>query len=155
MHKTSNRETLAAAMPAIMRHEGTWEGIYRRIDLDGAIVDRHRARIICTFPESGPYAYIQYNEFTWDDGRTQRAELPGILRDGKIWWDLPTFSGYAWETLDGVLLLHLTRKDEPGATFIEAIVLAPDGRSRARTWHWFKSGRLYQRTLCDEARLPD
>ena len=49
-------------------------------------------------------------------------------------------------------MLRLERKDVPGASFTEVIVLGGDGKSRARTWHWFIDGELYQRTLCDEWR---
>ncbi len=142
--------TLAEAMPTILRHRGTWEGVYRHVDAEGALIDRHRTRIICEFPETGPYAYVQHNLFMWDDGREFQAELPGVFRDGRLWWDVPTFHGYAWETLDGVILLNLTRKDEPNANFFEMIVLGAGGEHRARTWQWFRDGRLFKRTLCDE-----
>jgi hypothetical protein len=144
---------LLAAMPTILRHAGVWEGIYRHLDQDGREIDLHRVRIVCEFPQSGPFAYIQHNHFMWDDGRELKADLPGVLRDGKLWWDLPTFSGYAWETDDGILLLNLSRKDEPGANFFEMITLGATGEHRSRTWQWFKNGRLYKRTLCDEWRV--
>jgi hypothetical protein len=142
-----------AAMPGMLQHEGMWEGVYRHLDADGALVDTHRTRIVCEFPPDGPWAYVQHNHFTWDDGREVRAELPAVYRDGRLWWDVPTFSGSAWETHGGVLMLHLDRKDEPGAFFVEMITLAPGGARRARTWHWFREGALYRRTLCDEVRV--
>ncbi len=141
---------LARFMPTILRHAGIWSGMYRHIDAAGALLDEHQATVRCSFPTEGPYAYIQYNHFVWADGREHRVELPGILRDGKLWWDLPTFHGCCWESNDGILLLSLERKDEPGARFFEMIVLGDTGTHRARTWHWFKDGRLYKRTLCDE-----
>jgi hypothetical protein len=144
---------LSDVMPTILRHAGVWEGVYRHVDTTGALIDQHRTRVRCEFPSSGPYAYIQYNHFLWDDGRELKAELPGVLRDGKLWWDTPTFHGYSWETDDGILLLNLTRKDEPGAHFFEIITLGSTGDYRARTWQWFKDGRLYKRTLCDEQRV--
>jgi hypothetical protein len=33
------------------------------------------------------------------------------------------------------------------------ITIGETGDHRARTWHWFKHGRLYKRTLCDERRI--
>ena len=89
----------------------------------------------------------------WDDGRDYRATLPGVLQGDRLYWDLPTFAGTAWETHDGILLLNLSRKDEPGANFFEMITLGATGQHRARTWQWFKDGRLYKRTLCDEWRV--
>lgn len=153
MAGTGNRARLAAVMPTILKHEGVWEGVYRHVDAEGAPLDMHKVRIRCEFPEEGPHPYIQHNHFMWDDGRDYRATLPGVLEGDRLFWDLPTFSGTAWETHDGILLLNLTRKDEPGANFFEMITLGATGRHRSRTWQWFKDGRLYKRTLCDEWRV--
>jgi hypothetical protein len=139
-------------MPTLLSHEGLWEGEYRHVAADGELLDEHRVRIRCEFPDSGDYAYLQHNHFIWADGREHRVTLPGVLRDDRLWWDVNTFSGYAWETLDGILLLNLKRKDEPGANFYEMITLGSDGRHRARTWQWFRDGKLYKRTLCNEWR---
>lgn len=50
-------------------------------------------------------------------------------------------------------MLKLDRKDIPGAYFLEVIILSENNIDRARTWHWFKDGQLFQRTLCDERRV--
>ncbi|MEL7030154.1 MAG: hypothetical protein AAGL49_13325 [Pseudomonadota bacterium] len=140
-------------MPAVYRHKGLWTGVYRHVDVEGRTLDLHRATVDVTFPDEGPYDYIQKNHFVWQDGRETRAELPGVYRDGRLWWDTETFSGSAWQTEEGVVMLHLLRKDEPGASFTEVIIMGETGRHRARTWHWFQGGRLYKRTLCDEERV--
>ena len=82
-------------------------------------------------------------------------ELPGVYREGRLWWDTETFHGSAWETHDGMILLNLERKDDPGARFFEIIVMGETGKHRARTWHWFKDGKLFKRTLCDEWRVDE
>ena len=148
----NHRDAIARVMPALLKHEGSWEGTYRVIDRNGRTIDSHASRVECEFPQTGPYAYVQRNRFTWPDGREFRAEFGGELRDGRLWWDTDRFSGYAWTTRDDVVLLTLDRKDRPGERFTEIIVLAPDGSHRARTWHWIRDGVLYQRTLCDERR---
>lgn len=147
------RKTLMQVMPSLLQHEGLWEGIYRHVDADGRLIDQHSASVCCELPDDGQFAYIQHNHFTWPDGREHRAVLPGILRDEKLWWDVETFHGYSWETDDGILLLNLTRKDEPGANFFEMITLGNTGEFRSRTWQWFRDGKLYRRTLCDERRV--
>jgi hypothetical protein len=145
--------------PAMRAHEGVWTGIYTHLDAGGAEVDRHRARVVCEFPpgaqtgaETGaePF-YIQHISFTWPDGRVREDRFDGWIEGARIVFDTPSFTGAAWESGD-LVLLHLDRKDEPGAYFVEIIVLAPGGKSRARTWHWFKDGALIRRTLCDEVR---
>ncbi len=140
-------------MPAMLAHKGTWEGVYTHIDEAAQPLDQHATTVICEFPEKGPYAYIQRNHFRWEDGREYRAELPGIFKNDRLWWDTDTFHGSAWQTHDGLILLNLFRKDEPGANFVEIIAMGGDGFHRSRTWHWFKDGKLYKRTLCEEKRV--
>jgi hypothetical protein len=144
---------LARLMPSLARHAGTWEGRYRHLDAEGRLIDSHQARVVCEFPAHGQHVYIQHNHFIWDDGREVRATLPGILRGDRLFWDTPTFSGHSWESHDGIILLNLDRKDEPGANFFEMITIGKTGEHRARTWHWFRDGRLFKRTLCDERRI--
>lgn len=136
-------------------HAGIWQGTYTHMDETAQILEQHQARVTCEFPTTGPYVYIQHNVFTYEDGREYRAELPGVFRDGRLWWDTKTFHGSAWETHDGLILLNLTRKDVPGAIFFEVIMMGDTGEHRARTWHWFKEGKLYKRTLCDERRIKE
>ena len=151
--KTDQISAFRNAMPAMLAHKGQWKGTYRHLDDQGNIIDQHRSDVICEFPDNGPYAYIQYNHFTWPDGRESRSELPGVYRENRLWWDTETFRGCAWETHDGLVLLNLERKDEPGARFFEIIIMGETGDFRSRTWHWFKQGRLYKRTLCEETRM--
>lgn len=155
MPLSAKKSNLATLMPAMLRHTGTWQGTYLHQDVNGATLDKHNARVICEFPESGEYAYIQHNLFTWEDGSQQEYTLPGRLKDNKLWWDTPTFSGCAWQTDYDVILLNLSRKDEVGAHFFEMITLGDTGQFRSRTWQWFKDGKLYKRTLCDEQKVSD
>jgi hypothetical protein len=143
----------AAAMPNMIRHQGEWEGNYRHLDRDGALLDEHRMWTWCEFPDEGPFAYVQHNRLSWDDGRTATYEFGGVYRDERLYWDTDRFSGYGWETAEGTLMLKLDRLDVPGAYYIEMINIAPDNQTRARTWQWFKDGRPWKRTLCDEWRV--
>lgn len=143
----------AAAMPNMLRHAGEWDGTYTHIARDGTVIDRHRTWTRCEFPTDGDIAYVQSNRMTWDDGRIVERSFGGAFRDGLLHWDTERFAGTGWETREGVLMLRLDRKDEPGMHFIEMIVLSDDGRTRARTWHWFEHGVPTRRTLCDEWRI--
>lgn len=140
-------------MPALLDHEGLWHGAYRHVDAKGGLLDEHASEVRCEFPQAGEHAYVQHNRFTWPDGREVTSTLPGVLKHDRLYWDTEAFSGYAWQTEEGVIMLRLDRKDEPGVHFIEAIVLAhPTALERARTWHWFENGALIRRTLCHEHR---
>lgn len=137
--------------PAMRAHEGVWTGTYTHLEASGVVIDQHQARVVCDFPPGGDPFYVQHITFTWPDGRVRRDRFDGRIDGDRIVFDTPTFSGAAWESGD-LVLLHLDRKDEPGAYFVEIIVPAPGGASRARTWHWFQDGALIRRTLCDEVR---
>ena len=150
----SNRDRVEEAIPALLAHEGVWSGTYRVVDLKGKIVEQHESRVECIFPEDGEFHYVQRNRFTWPDGRVRVVEFGGTLDGERIFWDTRTFKGYGWATRDGVILLTLDRKDVKRASFTEIIVMGANGDNRARTWHWFRDGALYQRTLCDEHREP-
>lgn len=145
--------TFREAMPAMVAHEGEWLGTYRHVDLAGETVDLHETWTRCEFPDGGPYAYVQYNRLTWPDGRTLERSFGGTFRDGRLWWDTDRFYGHGWQTDEGVVLLRLDRRDEPGIHFVEMISLSADGATRARTWQWFRDGTPFRRTLCDEKRI--
>ncbi|MCG8421630.1 MAG: DUF3598 domain-containing protein [Proteobacteria bacterium] len=140
-------------MPLLARHAGEWKGTYLHVDADATIIDQHRSHLICTFPEDGPHQYFQTNIYEWRDGRREKFDFPAIYRDRRIWWDTERIVGSAWEIDENTIVLTWTRKDLPGASLYEMIQLCPEGHHRARTWHWFKDGELYQRTLIKEERF--
>ncbi len=152
----ANRADIEKWMPALLAHEGRWQGEYQTVDLDGNLVDQHRSQVECDFPTTGPWHYVQRNRFDWADGKSYEVEFGGCLEvtetGPRVAWDTETFVGFGWVTEGDIVMLRLDRKDQPGVQFTEAIILAPDGRSRARTWHWFGGQGLIQRTLCNERR---
>ncbi len=149
----NNRAALKAAMPAMLLHDGWWDGWYRHFDADGTPIDAHKVKTYCEFPDSGDAHYVQHNWLSWDDGRSEVYEFDGRLDGQYLRWNTERFSGYCWQTNEETLMLKLDRLDEPGAYYVEMINIAPDGQSRARTWQWFKDGRPWKRTLCDEWRI--
>ena len=145
--------SLLQLYPDMISHEGIWEGEYIHIDLSGNILDQHRCRIECVFPKQGEIVYIQKNEFNWADGRKFQVEFDGTMKGNKLYWNTETFEGYGWSVNENIFVLELDRKDEPGVSFTEMIVLADNKKHRARTWHWFKEGKCFKRTLCNESKI--
>jgi hypothetical protein len=141
-------------MPLLARHEGVWEGTYRYYDSSGKLVDEHKSRLLCRFPESGPYPYHQTNIYTWADGRTEVREFPAEYRDGRIWWDNELIQGWAAElNLDDKgrsVVLYWQRTGDPDLYLYEMIQMSDDGKKRCRTWHWIRSGELETRTAIEE-----
>jgi hypothetical protein len=146
-------------MPLLASGEGVWEGWYRYYDaMTGELTDAHRSRLICRIPEDGkPSDYHQTNHYYWADGRVETREFPANYRDGRIWWDNDLINGWAaaMQPDDNHLstCLNWVRKDEPGIYLYEMIQVDKAVQNRARTWHWFRDGKCYQRTLIDEVRV--
>ena len=147
------------AMPILARHEGIWEGWYRYYDAGGTKIDEHRSRLICRFPDDGPFAYHQTNVYQWEDGRHETRDFPAVYRDGRIWWDNELIAGWAAEVgLDEhkrSVMLHWVRKNEPGTYLYEMIQISDCGRFRQRVWQWIEGGRVRMRTLIDEERVSN
>jgi uncharacterized DUF497 family protein len=47
------------------------------------------------------------------------------------------------------------RHDTPDAYLYELIVINQTNDQRSRTWHWFRDGVIYQRTLIEESKISD
>lgn len=145
-------------MPLLARHEGTWEGTYRFISPQLVVRDQYDFRIDVKFPDDGRggVTYRQESFYTWPDGRTQslvfeaeyreRDGRPMAVFEGRI-------AGRIWELDDRTVYLTFHFADRPTVDVCEMIQLAPNNRDRARTWHWFDNGKLFELTLVDERRV--
>jgi hypothetical protein len=147
---------LRSEMPLLARNEGIWEGTYRYYDADGNKVDEHASKLICRFPDSGPYRYHQTNHYTWADGRTDVRDFPANIVNGRLEWDNDLIKGWAADVaLDEnkrTTMLYWVRKNEPGMYLYEMIHLSDCGNFRSRVWQWIRDGKIIQRTLIDEQR---
>ena len=148
-----NRAELRQAMPAMLDHEGWWEGWYRDFDLDGKMIEERRVKTSCEFPDAGKWHYLQHNWLDWPDGRSATHAFGGRLDGDTIHWETDRFSGYGWQTKEHCLVLRLDRLDVPGSHYVEMINLVPGAQKRARTWQWFRGDDPWKRTLCDEWRI--
>lgn len=150
---------IRTAMPLLARHEGIWEGTYRYYNAAGDSIDEHKSRLICRFPDSGPYPYHQTNHYTWADGRTEVRDFPATFRDNRIWWDNELIKGWAgelnYDEKHRTVVLYWQRTGDPSLYLYEMIQLADDGTYRCRTWHWIRNGRLETRTAIEEIRVSD
>lgn len=142
------------AMPILARHEGVWEGTYTYFNAANEQVDEHASRLLCRFPDEGPYPYHQTNHYTWADGRTEVREFPAEYRDGRIWWDNELIKGWAAEVgldeYNRTVMLYWQRQGDPQLYLYEMIQLSDDGLNRCRTWHWIRNGVLETRTAIQE-----
>lgn len=148
---------IKTAFPLLARHEGIWDGWYRVYDARGEKVDEHRSRLVCRFPDSGLYPYHQTNHYKWADGRTEIRDFPARVEGDRMVFISDLIEGWAADVgLDDkhrTTMLHWVRKGEPGVYLYEMIQLSDDGLARSRVWHWYRDGRILQRTLIDEERV--
>jgi hypothetical protein len=140
-------------MPLLARHAGAWQGEYIYLDNAGNVLDRHAAQLTSSFPTDGSCDYYQTNRYTWADGRREEHHFPGTYRAGRVYFDSERIKGYTWEADDQTILLTWHYKNDPDSYLYEMIQLSPCGNHRARTWHWFRHGEIYQRTIIKEQRL--
>jgi hypothetical protein len=146
---TSIRE----AMPVLVRHEGDWIGTYTLVDLHGNILDQHKSHLTCEFPVNSSYPYYQTNRYTWSNGKKEEYKFPGIYRDKALWFDTERVDGKAWEVDNVTIILRFSYKEASDMNLYEMIQISPCNNYRARTWHWFKNNRIFQRTLIQEERM--
>lgn len=148
--------SLRTLLPTLARNEGVWDGVYRYYDASGQLTDEHASRLICRFPDAGPYPYHQTNLYTWADGRTDSRDFPATYKDGRIWFDNALIQGWcsdvALDDFSRTMMLNWVRVGEPDLYLYEMIQLSDCGQHRCRTWHWIKAGKLIQRTCIEEAK---
>ncbi len=141
-------------MPLLARHEGVWRGRYRHVTPAFETIDEHDFRIVVELPRDDSCSYRQTSHYRWLDGRTEDRVFEADYSPGEncLTWDNGRIAGRLLELDDTTLYLTFSFSGEPSATVCEMIQLSPCSQHRARTWHWFRDGRLTQLTLVDEWR---
>jgi hypothetical protein len=133
-------------------HTGIWEGTYTRINPDGIRTDQWKSRL--TIRMLPNYRYHQVNEYIWSDGHYECHDF-GISQfdeNGKLIFENPRISGYAWETDNSVCLIW-EYKDRPGSKLYEMIDLIGDGTHRIRVWKWSYNDDFEGLTMIEERQV--
>ena len=89
--------TLKKDMPYLAKHEGVWDGWYRHFDADSKMVDEHRSRLVCRFPDDGSLPYHQTNYYSWANGKKEVRDFPADYKDGRLLFDNELIKGWAAE----------------------------------------------------------
>ena len=138
-------------MPNFARHEGRWIGTYRLITPSGDAIDSYDVRTFAEFPDDGSCDFRLNVQNIWPDGRETAASFEANYRDGRLWFD-GILVGTLWEIDDFTVYLRFGFRGDPTVEVCEMFQITPDGRHRARTWHWFRDQTLFQITLSEERR---
>jgi hypothetical protein len=141
-------------MPLLARHAGIWAGTYRFVTPQLEQLAQYDFRIKVSFPDDakGGITYRQESYYTYPDGREEELTFEADYTGAGLVEFSDRISGRMWELDDTTIYLKFRFDDQPGVDVCEMIQLAANNNDRARTWHWFKDGKLFQLTLVDEHR---
>jgi hypothetical protein len=153
---------LRRRLPVVCRHEGVWEGVYRRYDAAGKPLGEHRSRVVIRLrddPKGGADLLHQSNHYYHPDGRRETLETYGSFDGERLNFYSDRVDG--WTMDDGTdpkrntVILGMTFKKDAGwyrkgVDVYEIINIATDGRHRARMAQHLQDGQALSRTLIDE-----
>jgi hypothetical protein len=144
---------IAATMPVVAAQAGVWQGEYVHFDEAHREIDRHRSKLVCRLFD-GEARLAQSNIYDWADGTREVRYFDGRLRGDRIIFDNVNIDGWAaplaMDATDRTIMVLWVRAGEPDFRYYEMITVAEDGKAKNRTWHWYRKGRLFQRTLINE-----
>lgn len=147
---------IAAKMPLVAAQAGVWQGEYVHFDADHREIDRHGSKLVCRLFDGadGEARLAQTNIYTWADGSREVRYFDGRLRGDRIEIANVNIDGWvaplAMDATNATIMVLWTRAGEPDFRYYEMITVAEDGMAKNRTWHWYRKGRLFQRTLINE-----
>lgn len=152
---------ISDTMPLIASQAGVWEGEYVHLGADHVVIDRHQSRLVCRLldDEDGQARLAQTNIYDWADGTREIRYFDAVCRGDRLWVDNVNIDGWVaaipFDATDRTIMVAWTRAGEPDFRYYEMITVAEDGNAKNRTWHWYRKGRLFQRTVINEVRISE
>jgi hypothetical protein len=143
-------------MPTLAQQVGVWAGEYVHFDVEHREIDRHRSKLIARLIKGpdGNERFVQSNIYDWADGSREIRFFEGDLKGDRIVISNVNINGWvaplAMDETARTIMVLWTRAGEPDFRFYEMITTSEDGLAKNRTWHWYRKGRLFQRTLINE-----
>ena len=159
---TDSLSNTIADFPTLQRHVGTWEGRFLFIDPDtGEPVDSHACKL-----EIGHQGnlYTQRNTYTWEDGRVEVHDFPGVFVNGELVIDSHDLTGFAVETNEGgytdkqggadTILFYATYKPESHRAGVDVwdLIRITNETQRYRTWQIKGGDKVVKLCHVDEHR---
>lgn len=149
---------IAALLPVLARHEGVWDGWFRRVDPHGDKLEEFQTRVIVRYLDDDlwPNIYHQTNAYTLPNGTAQRMETHGSVSDGKLVFKSARVDG--WSIDDPTdpnrrsALMQMAFLNDPGLHMYEMMQISDCGRQRTRVAQFLRNGLTVSRTLIDEIR---
>ena len=150
---------IAETQALVADQAGVWEGEYVHLDENHNEIDRHQSQLVCRLNDGpeGEASLSQSNIYTWADGQREIRYFECLFKGDRLWIENELISGWTGEvSLDPTnrtIMVGWTRTSEPDFRCYEMITVAEDGDAKNRTWHWYRKGKLFQRTLINESRI--
>ena len=150
---------ISMSQAVVADQAGVWDGEYVHLDANHTVVDRHRSRLVCRLHDGaeGTAKLSQTNIYTWDDGQQEIRYFDAVFEGDRLWLKNDLIEGWTsaikMDETQRTIMVVWTRPSEPGFTYYEMITLSEDGDAKNRTWHWYREGRLFQRTVINEERI--
>ena len=149
---------IASVLPVLARHEGVWDGWFRRIDPNGDKLEEFPTRVIVRYlgDDLWPNIYHQTNAYTLPNGSSQQIETRGSVCDGKLVFKSARVDG--WSVDDPTdphrrsALMYMDFLTDPGLHMHEMMQISDCGRHRTRVAQFLRNGLIVSRTLIDETR---
>lgn len=150
---------ISEQQPIVAEQAGVWKGEYVHLDASHKIIDRHQSQLVCRLLDGpdGEAKLSQTNIYDWPDGTREIRYFDGVFKVDRVWISNDLIDGWtgavAMDPTNRTIMVGWTRPREPDFRYYEMITVAEDGNAKNRTWHWYRKGRLFQRTLINEVRI--
>lgn len=139
---------------------GVWDGLFRRVDDEGEVIETRPSRIIYRFlDDNEPFDFEQVNILDPGLETEERIESRGKWDVDRLRFSNKRLNGYALElptnTSDRHSVFVMEFTDGSGLTVSEIITVHPgDPDKRMRATQYIRNGEIIRRTLIDEERKP-
>jgi hypothetical protein len=141
-------------LPVLARHQGVWDGEYRKQTPAGDLIERHWVRCKVEVPPEGKIGFVLTTRYWYPDGRITNQQFIGDYAGNRsLAFDDGRISGWLREIDDETVVMRFGFIAMPALHVVEAIQIDASGDNRARSWHWFEAGRQTAVTLTDEWRI--
>ena len=112
---------------------------------------------IIRLQDIGEARLAQTNIYDWADGSREIRYFDGVFRGDRVWIDNVNITGWtaavSLDETNRTIMVGWVRAGEPDFRYYEMITVAEDEEAKNRTWHWYRKGRLFQRTIINEKRV--
>lgn len=149
---------------AFLRNCGTWEGVAKRVNAAGNLIDEHLVRVEISVKAG---QYVQTNTVRIGTPQEVVANYYGDFRDGKLVFPLTdevytlggekatAFSGIAWAITNDLIVYRGSRTIQGRKTHYNELIALIDRDRRIRTTQLFEDGIYKLVTMIDETRAVE